>query len=51
MLGALAKASSLVALEALINNFRENYSKKYSQKVIEGNVSAMNRGYQELKGE
>lgn len=51
MLGALAKVTTIVPLEALINNFRENYSKKYSVKVIEGNVTAMNRGYNEVKGE
>lgn len=51
MLGALAKATGFITLEALIENFKENYSKKFSPKVIEGNVAAMNRGYQEVKGE
>jgi pyruvate ferredoxin oxidoreductase gamma subunit len=51
MLGALAKATSIVELDSLVDNFRENYSKKYSPKVIEGNVEAMNRGFREVKGE
>lgn len=51
LLGALAKATGIITLDALIGNFMENYSKKFSPKVIEGNVAAMNRGYQELKGE
>ncbi len=51
MLGALAKAASFIMLDALIDNFKENYSKKYSPKVIEGNVAAMNRGFTEAKGE
>lgn len=51
MLGALAKATDFITLEALLGNFKENYSKKFSPKVIEGNVIAMNRGYGEVKGQ
>lgn len=51
MLGALAKATNVITLDALIDNFKENYSKKFSPKVIDGNVAAMNRGFQEVKGE
>lgn len=51
MLGALAKATSLVELESLVDNFRENYSKKFSSKVIEGNLDAMKRGFSEVKAE
>jgi pyruvate ferredoxin oxidoreductase gamma subunit len=51
MLGALAKATSIVKLDSLVDNFRENYSKKFSPKVIEGNVEAMKRGFNEVKGE
>lgn len=51
MLGALAKVTDVVGLDALISNFKEGYSKKYSEKVIEGNVEAMKRGYNEVKGE
>ncbi len=51
MLGALVKATGFIAIEALIDNFKENYAKKFSPKVIEGNVTAMNRGFQEVKGE
>ncbi len=51
MLGALAKATGFITLEALVENFKENYSKKFAPKVIEGNVAAMNRGFSEVKGE
>lgn len=51
MLGALAKATGFITLDALIDNFKVNYAKKFSPKVIEGNVSAMQRGFQEVKGE
>jgi pyruvate ferredoxin oxidoreductase gamma subunit len=50
MLGALAKVSSVVEISALLDDFKENYSKKYSQKVIEGNLVAMRRGFEEVKG-
>jgi pyruvate ferredoxin oxidoreductase gamma subunit len=50
MLGALARATSIITLEALIDNFRENYSKKFPPKVIDGNVIAMERGFNEVKG-
>jgi pyruvate ferredoxin oxidoreductase gamma subunit len=51
MLGALAKATGFITIEALIENFKENYAKKFSPKVIEGNVEAMNRGFKEVAGE
>jgi pyruvate ferredoxin oxidoreductase gamma subunit len=51
MLGALAKVTGLVKLDGLIKNFQDNYSKKYDEKVIAGNVEAMNRGFAEVKGE
>ena len=51
MLGALAKATGVITLDVLIDNFKENYSKKFSAKVVEGNIAAMTRGLQEVKGE
>lgn len=51
MLGALAKITGLVKVDALVDNFKENYSKKFGDKVIAGNVEAMERGHGEVKGE
>jgi pyruvate ferredoxin oxidoreductase gamma subunit len=51
MLGALSKATGIVGFDSLVNDFRENYSKKFSPKVIEGNVEAMKRGFGEVRGE
>ena len=50
LLGAFARVTDVVPLEAVIENFRSNYSKKFGQKVIEGNVRAMRRGYEEVRG-
>ncbi|MBI5561868.1 MAG: 2-oxoacid:acceptor oxidoreductase family protein [Deltaproteobacteria bacterium] len=51
LLGALARVTEIIKLDALIGNFRENYAKKFSDKVIEGNAAAMKRGFEEVKGE
>ena len=50
MLGALAKVAPFVTLEAIVENFTEDYSKKFGPKVMEGNIKAMKRGYEEVKG-
>lgn len=51
MLGALSKVTDFITLEALKEDFKESYSKKFSPKVIEGNINAMQRGFDEVKGE
>lgn len=51
MLGAFAKTTGVISLEDLVDDFRNHYSKKFSEKIIEGNVAAMNRGFNEVKGE
>ena len=50
LLGALARVTDIVTIDALINNFKTNYAKKYGPKIIEGNVVAMQRGHDEVKG-
>ncbi|GMR04240.1 MAG: 2-oxoacid:acceptor oxidoreductase family protein [Thermodesulfobacteriota bacterium] len=50
LLGALARVTDIVGLDVLVDNFKTNYSKKFGPKVIDGNVEAMNRGYNEVKG-
>jgi len=51
LLGALAKVTDIIPLDALLANFKENYSKKYSEKVIDGNLAAMKRAFEEVKGD
>lgn len=51
LLGALARATTIIPLDALLDNFKENYAKKFPAKVIEGNINAMNRGFNEVRGE
>lgn len=49
MLGALAKATGVVSVDAVIDDFKENYAKKYSPQVIEGNLKAIKQGFEQVK--
>lgn len=53
MLGALAKVSGVIELEALVADSRQRLEKKFRAKpeVIGGNLEAMRRGYEEVQGE
>ena len=47
MLGALCKVTGLVSLEHLLEDVRKSFGKKFSQKIIDGNIEATRRGYEE----
>lgn len=49
MLGAICKVTSLVSLEHLLEEVRKSFGKKFSQKIIDGNIEATKRGYGEVK--
>ncbi|MDA8084384.1 MAG: 2-oxoacid:acceptor oxidoreductase family protein [Nitrospiraceae bacterium] len=49
MLGALCKATGLITLDHLLEDVRKSFGKKFSQKVIDGNLEATRRGYEEVK--
>ncbi|MBI5640349.1 MAG: 2-oxoacid:acceptor oxidoreductase family protein [Nitrospirae bacterium] len=49
MLGALCKATGLVAIEHLLEDVKKSFGKKFSQKIIDGNLEATKRGYEEVK--
>jgi len=49
MLGALCKVTNLVSLEHLLEGVRKSFGKKFSQKIIDGNLEATRRGYGEVK--
>ncbi|MBI4688854.1 MAG: 2-oxoacid:acceptor oxidoreductase family protein [Nitrospirae bacterium] len=49
MLGAICKATNLVSLDNLLEDVRKSFGKKFSQKIIEGNLEATRRGYAEVK--
>jgi len=49
MLGALCKITGLVTLDHLLEDVRKSFGKKFSQKIISGNLEATRRGYEEVK--
>uniref|UniRef100_A0A7C2IVY0 Pyruvate synthase n=1 Tax=Ammonifex degensii TaxID=42838 RepID=A0A7C2IVY0_9THEO len=49
MLGAVCRVTGLVSLEHLLEDVRKSFGKKFSQKIIDGNLEATRRGYEEVK--
>jgi pyruvate ferredoxin oxidoreductase gamma subunit len=51
MLGAICKVTGLVSLEQMLKDVRKSFGKKFPQRIIDGNLEATRRGYEELKAE
>ena len=49
MLGMITKASGLLSLEAVLEDVKKSFGKKFSQKIIDGNLEATKRGYTEVR--
>jgi pyruvate ferredoxin oxidoreductase gamma subunit len=49
MLGALNKAMNLVPQDELLETVQKSFGKKFAQKIIDGNLKATKRGYEEVK--
>jgi pyruvate ferredoxin oxidoreductase gamma subunit len=49
MLGAISKATGIVTMDILLENVSKSFEKKFSQKIIDGNLEATKRGYEEVK--
>jgi pyruvate ferredoxin oxidoreductase gamma subunit len=49
MLGALCKVTGLITLEHLLEDVKKSFGKKFSQLIIEGNLEATKRGYEEVR--
>ncbi|MFQ5398708.1 MAG: 2-oxoacid:acceptor oxidoreductase family protein [Anaerolineae bacterium] len=50
MLGALVKATSIIQLETLVTETEKNFARKYKQNVIDGNLEAIRRAYEDVIG-
>jgi len=48
MLGAVCKITGLITLEHLLEDVKKSFGKKFSQKIIDGNIEATKRGYEEV---
>jgi pyruvate ferredoxin oxidoreductase gamma subunit len=49
MLGAVTRVTGIVGLESLLEDVRKSFGKKFSQKIIDGNLEAVRRGYAEVR--
>ena len=49
MIGALVKISGLLDLDDVLETLRESFSKKFGEDVIQKNLSAIKRAYEEVK--
>jgi pyruvate ferredoxin oxidoreductase gamma subunit len=49
MLGTVAKVTGLVTLDALLEDVKKSFGSKFSQKIIDGNLKAVTRGFGEVK--
>lgn len=49
MLGAISKATGIIGLDTLLESVKKSFGKKFSQKIIDGNLEATKRGYEEVK--
>jgi pyruvate ferredoxin oxidoreductase gamma subunit len=48
LVGALTKVSGLITIEAAMSDVEKSFGKKFSRKIIEGNIEATKRGYEEV---
>lgn len=48
LVGAMARVSGLVDLNTVLEDVKKSFGKKFSQKIIDGNLEATRRGYEEV---
>ena len=48
MLGAVARVTDLIQLDTLLAEVESSFSKKFSPAVVEGNLNAIRRAYEEV---
>jgi len=51
MLGALMKATGLMQMETLVNGLTKKFKHKFSKQVIDKNINAVKRAYEEVVSE
>ncbi len=49
LVGTLAKITGIVSLETILEDVKKSFGKKFSQKIIDGNLEAAKRGYEEVR--
>ncbi len=51
MVGALTRITGLFPIDDVVDFLRADFGKKFPPKVVEGNIAAIMRGYEEVQGE
>jgi len=51
MVGALTRITGLFPIEKVVEFLRADFCKKFPPKVVEGNITAIMRAYEEVQGE
>ena len=51
MVGALTRITELFALEDVVTFYEKEFAKKFPPKVVEGNIRALRRSYEEVRSE
>jgi pyruvate ferredoxin oxidoreductase gamma subunit len=51
MIGAIMRATGILPLEGVIDGFRSKFSEKLRSEMVEGNIKAIERAYEEVKSE
>jgi pyruvate ferredoxin oxidoreductase gamma subunit len=51
MLGALLKATGIMDIDKVAEHIRDSFGKKFSREIIDGNVEALTRAFQEVQSE
>lgn len=49
ILGALVKITGIINLDGLLEDIKHTFSEKFSPKVVEANLKAIKRGYEEIR--
>ena len=48
MVGALVKTTGCISLQALESDIRQRFGRKFGQRIVDGNIRAIQRAYQEV---
>jgi pyruvate ferredoxin oxidoreductase gamma subunit len=51
MIGALLKVKPLADIKSMEAIVAKKFQGKFSDKIVQGNLTAMRRGYEEVRGE
>jgi len=49
LLGAIVKTTSVISLDGLLTDIKHSFGEKFAAKVVEGNLNAIKKGFEEVK--